>query len=119
MTAAILIVGDDPVLLQTRAELLHDWQVFTATAKQAIQAVHSAAYELVVICQTVSDVAARQLIDEARKMNPNVLALAISQVGQGRNLNVELFEVQMIDPGRLRRVATRLLQQADYRKRLA
>jgi hypothetical protein len=72
-----------------------------------------------IICQTVSDFAAGQLIDEARKMNPNVLALAISQVGQERNLNVELFEVQMIDPGRLRRVVTRLLQQADYGKRLA
>jgi DNA-binding response OmpR family regulator len=118
MVAEILIVGDDPMLLQTRADLLNGWQVSTATTKQGIHTVHSAAYDLVIICQTVSDAAAGQLIDEARKMNPNVLALAISQPGHERNLNVELFEVQLMDPDRLRRVVTHLLQQADSGKRL-
>ena len=79
-------------------------------------AVHAAAYNLLIICQTVSDTTAAQLIDKARQMNPYVRALAISQVGQERNLNVELFEVQLSDPGRLRRVVTDLLQQADSDK---
>jgi CheY-like chemotaxis protein len=116
MVAAILIVGDDPILLQTRAELLREWQVSTSTSQRALQAVHAAAYNLLIICQTVSDTTARQLIDRARHMSPFVLALAISQVGQERNLNVELFEVQLNDPGRLRRVVTDLLQQADSGK---
>jgi DNA-binding response OmpR family regulator len=119
MVAAILIVRDDPMLLQTRADLLGEWQVSTATSNQAFQAVHSAAYDLLIVCQTISDSTAGQLIDEARKLNPNVLALAISQVGQKRDLNVEVFEVHMTDPGRLRRVVTHLLQQADFGKRLA
>jgi hypothetical protein len=94
MVAAISIVGDEPMLLQTRAELLREWQVSTSTSQRAFQAVHAAAYDLLIICQTVSDTTAGQLIDKARQMNPYVLALAISQVGQERNLNVELFEVQ-------------------------
>jgi hypothetical protein len=119
MTAAILIVGDDLVLLQTRADLLREWRVSTATSNRAFQAVHSAAYDLLIVCQTISDLAAGQLIDEARKLNPNVLALAISQVGQKRDLNVELFEVQLTAPDRLRRVVTYLLQQADSRHKQA
>jgi CheY-like chemotaxis protein len=119
MVAAILIVGDDPVLLQTRADLLREWRVYIATSNQAFQAVHSAAYDLLICCQAISDATAGQLIHNAREMNPYVLALAISQVGQKRNLNVELFEVQLTAPDRLRRVVTHLLQQADPGKRLA
>jgi DNA-binding response OmpR family regulator len=119
MVAAILIVGDDALLLKTRADLLREWQVSTSTSQQAAQAIHGAAYDLVIICQTVSDAAAAQLIDKARKMNPYVLALALSQPGHERILPAELFEVQLGDPGRLRRVVNHLLQQADSKKRLA
>jgi CheY-like chemotaxis protein len=116
MVAAILIVGDDPILLQTRAELLREWQVSTSTSQRAFQGVHAAACNLLIICQTVSDTTAGQLIDKARQMNPYVVALAISQIGQERNLSVELFEVQLSDPARLRRVVIDLLQQADSDK---
>jgi CheY-like chemotaxis protein len=112
MISAILIVGDDPMLLQTRAELLREWQVSTSTSQRAFQAVQAAAYNLLIICQTVSDTVAGQLIDKARQMNPYVLTLAFSQVDQERKLNAELFEVRLSDPGRLRRVVTDLLQQA-------
>jgi CheY-like chemotaxis protein len=116
LIAEILIVGDNPMLLQTRADLLNRWHISTATAKEAIQVVHSAAYDLLIICQTVSDAAAGQLIDEARKTNPNILALAISQTDRERDLNVEQFEVQLTDPDRLRRVVNHLLQQANSGK---
>ena len=33
--AWILIVGDDPILLHTRAELLRDWQITTALSRHA------------------------------------------------------------------------------------
>jgi DNA-binding NtrC family response regulator len=113
MVAAILIVGDDAVLLQTRADLLREWHVITSTSRQAFQAIHAAAYDLLIICQTVSDTTAGQLIDKARGINSNAQALAISQFGQKRNLNVGTFEVQLRDPDRLRRVVTHLLQQAS------
>ena len=38
MKASILIVGDDPVLLHTRAELLRDWQIVTASSRDAEEA---------------------------------------------------------------------------------
>jgi hypothetical protein len=90
-----------------------------STSKQAFQVVQATAYDLLIVCQTVSDTVAGQLIFKARKMNEYVLALALSQPGHERILPVELFEVQPGDPDRLRRVVTHLLQQADSMKRLA
>jgi len=37
--ASILIVGDDPVLLHIRAELLRDWQIVATSSLQAEQAI--------------------------------------------------------------------------------
>jgi CheY-like chemotaxis protein len=113
MVAAILIVGDDPVLLQTRADLLREWQVSTSTSQQAFQSIRASAFDLLVICQTVPDFTAGQLIDKGREMNSSILVLAMSRAGQQRNLDAELFEVQLGDPDRLRRAVTHLLQQVD------
>ena len=111
--ATILMVGDEPLLLQTRSDLLRDWHVSTATSDRATEAIRSAAYRLLIICQTIPDSVAQKLIDQAREMNPNVLVLAMSQVDQERNLDVELFEVQLKDPDRLRQVVADLLQKSD------
>ncbi len=35
MKALILIIGDDPVLMRTRAELLRDWQITTVNSRDA------------------------------------------------------------------------------------
>lgn len=113
--ATILMVGDEPLLLLTRADLLRDWHVSTVTSDRAIEAIRSAAYQLLIICQTIPDSIAQNLIDEAREMNPNVLVLAMAQVGQERNLDVELFEVQLKNPDRLRQVVADLLQTSDPR----
>jgi hypothetical protein len=115
MVTAILIVGDDAPLLATRAHLLSEWRVSTSTSRQAFQLIQPA-YDLLIICQTISDTTAGQLIDKAREMNPHIQALVISQPGQERDLTAHLFEVQLTDPDRLRRVVTHLLQQTDSRK---
>jgi CheY-like chemotaxis protein len=75
--AAILILGDDSVPLRTRADLLRGWQVSTATSANAAKLIRSKAHDLIIIGQTISDAAARRLIDRARKMNPDVIVLAI------------------------------------------
>jgi CheY-like chemotaxis protein len=113
VTAAILLVGDEPILLQTRADLLREWQVSTANAERAGDAVRLRAFDLLVFCQTIPDATAQQLIDAARAINPDVQALAIAQAGQARNLNAGLFEVALGDPDRLRRAVALLLQQPD------
>jgi DNA-binding response OmpR family regulator len=107
--AAILIIGDDPMLLETRADLLRNWQVATATSQDAVESIRSNARDLIIFCHTVPDVAAEELIRRAREMNPNVLALAMSHIGQERNLDAELYEVQLTDPDRLRRTVARIL----------
>ncbi len=114
MTAAILIVGDDRVLLQTRAGLLKAWRVSTTTAEHASEAIGSSAHDMIIFCQTIPDDTAQMLIDEARKMNPDVVTLALKHPGQERNLNAELFEVQIAKPERLLGIVDRLLQSSMH-----
>jgi hypothetical protein len=106
---AILMVGDDPLLLETRAYLLRDWKVFTTTSHRAIEVIRSTAHDLIIFCQTISDETAHTLIHYARGMNPNVATLAIHLPGQPRRLDVELYETQLHDPGRFQNVVARLL----------
>jgi hypothetical protein len=47
---AILIVGDDPILLGTRAHLLQDWQVSTTTSKGSVEAIRTKLYDLIIFC---------------------------------------------------------------------
>ena len=39
-------MGDDPVLLHTRAELLRDWQIVTANSREAEEAILARTYDL-------------------------------------------------------------------------
>jgi DNA-binding NtrC family response regulator len=77
LMAAILIIGNDSIALRTRADLLRGWQVSTATSANAARKIRSRAHDLIIIGQTISDAAAKRLIDRARKMNPDVIVLAI------------------------------------------
>jgi CheY-like chemotaxis protein len=113
--AAILIVGDDPLLLQTRAYLLQDWQVSTTTSKGAVEAIRGKFYDLIIFCQTISADSAQTLIDSARELNHNVSALAIHLPGQAREVDANLYEAQFHNPGRLRSVVARLLQSSSSR----
>jgi hypothetical protein len=113
--AGILIVGDDAILLETRAYLLRDWPVSVTTSRHAAEAIGSTAHDLIILCQTIPDETAKLLIDQARKMNPNVATLAIKHPGQDRGLDAELFEVQIAKPGRLLGVVARLLASSSLR----
>ena len=70
MKALILIVGDDPVLLRTRAELLRDWQITTVNSRDAGEALRSRPYDLVILSQTVQETQARSLIAQALELDP-------------------------------------------------
>jgi DNA-binding response OmpR family regulator len=109
---AILIVGDDPVLLETRAYLLRDWQVSATTSKDAAEAIRAKSYDLIIFCQTIPNEIAHTLITDAREMNPNVSALSIHLPGQAREVDANLYETHFQDPGRLRSVVAHLLQSS-------
>jgi DNA-binding NtrC family response regulator len=115
MTAAILIVGDDPALLETRADLLKAWQVSTTTSRHAVEEVRSKFCDLMIFCQTISDETAQTLINQARELNPAVRTLAIHVSGQERDVDAELYEIELQNPGRLPSVVARLLQPSNFR----
>jgi DNA-binding response OmpR family regulator len=114
MTAAILIVGDDPALLGTRADLLKAWQVSTTSSRQAAEEIRSRAYDLIILCQTIPDETAQTLIHLAREMNPAVKAVAIHVSGQERNVDAELYEIQLQNPGYFPDVVGRLMQPSKF-----
>ena len=85
MTAAILIVGDDPVLLETRFASLKAWQVSTTTSQHAVEEFRSKFYDLIIFCQTIPEETSRTLIDQAHKLDPTVKTLAIRVSGPERH----------------------------------
>jgi hypothetical protein len=44
------ILGDDPILLETRAHLLQDWRVSTTTSKGSVKAIRAKFYDLIIFC---------------------------------------------------------------------
>jgi DNA-binding NtrC family response regulator len=109
MKALILIIGDDPVLLRTRAELLRDWQITTVNSRDAGEALRSRHYNLVILSQTVQESQARSLIAQAQKLNPSPRILAIRS-GEDRQLGSPTYQVDLNNPGGLRSAVARILE---------
>ncbi len=110
MKAWILIVGDDPVLLHTRAELLRDWHVTTASSRDAGEAMRSRKYDLLIFSQTVQETQAKSLIAQSLELRPNPRILAIRS-GEDRQLGSPTYQVDLNNPGGLRSAVARIL---DY-----
>jgi DNA-binding NtrC family response regulator len=110
MKALILIIGDDPILLRTRAELLRDWQITTVNSRDAGEALRSRPYNLVILSQTVQETQARSLIAQAQELDPNPRILAIRS-GEDRQLGSPTYQVDLNNPGGLRSAVARIL---DY-----
>ena len=108
MKALILIIGDDPVLLRTRAELLRDWQITTVSSREAGEALRSRPYDLVILSQTVQETQARSLIAQALELDPNRRILAIRS-GDDRQLGSPTYQVDLNNPGGLRSAVARIL----------
>lgn len=108
MKASILIVGDDPVLLHTRAELLRDWQIVTANSWEAENAMLARTFDLLIFSQTVQEKVAKGLIDQARQLHPEPRILAIRS-GEERHLGSPTYQVELNNPGGLRSAVARIL----------
>ncbi len=109
MKALILIIGDDPVLMRTRAELLRDWQITTVSSRDAGEALRSRPYNLVILSQTVQETQARNLIAQAQDLDPNPRILAIRS-GDDRQLGSQTYQVDLNNPGGLRSAVARILE---------
>ena len=108
MTASILIVGDDPVLLHTRAELLRDWQIVTTSSCEAEKAILARTYDLFIFSQTVQEKVVIGLIDQARQLHPESRLLAIRS-GEERRLELPTYQVELNNPGGLRSAVAEIL----------
>jgi DNA-binding NtrC family response regulator len=106
--ASILIVGDDPVLLHTRAELLRDWRIASASSREAEQAILARPYELLILCQTVQEKAGRSLIEEVLHLHPKCRILTIRSAGE-RQLGSQTYQVELNNPGGLRSTVAKIL----------
>jgi len=111
--ACILIVGDDPVLQHTRAELLRDWQIATSSSRDAGKAMQARKYVLLIFSQTVQDEVAKGLIAQARKLHPNPRILTIRS-GSDRQLGSPTYEVDLNNPGGLRSAVARILDHPQH-----
>jgi CheY-like chemotaxis protein len=111
MRARVLIVGDDAMLTETRVGLLSDWQPASSTSMDASSVIRSLAPDLLIVCQTVRDEKARELIQTARALNPQVRLLAVCRYAQKRDVEAECFEVKLNDPGAFRVVVADLLRR--------
>jgi DNA-binding response OmpR family regulator len=118
MTAAILIVGDDPVLLETRTDSLKAWQVSTTTSQHAVEGFRSKFYDLIIFCQTIPEEISRTLIDQAHKLDPTVKTLAIRASGPERDAGADLYGDLLEQPNRLRDLVAFLLQMSLPDRRL-
>jgi DNA-binding NarL/FixJ family response regulator len=115
MRAKVVIVGDDLMLTETRVGLLADWQPSASTSLQASDSIRSIAPDLLILCQTVPDENARELIETARALNPSVRVLAVCRYAQKRDVEAERFEVKLNDPGALRVAVANLLVTQQWR----
>jgi hypothetical protein len=109
VNASILIVGDDPVLLHTRAELLRDWRIVGASSREAKEAVLAQAYDLLIFCQTVQEKEVRSLIDQALQVHPESRILTIRSADAWRHLGSPTYEVELNNPGGLRSTVAKIL----------
>ncbi len=111
MKASILIVGDDPVLLHTRAELLRDWQIVTASSREAKKAILVRTYDLLIFSQTVQEKIVGSLIDQARQLHPESRILAIRS-GEERHVGLPTYQVELNNPGGLRSAVAKILNSS-------
>ncbi len=109
MKASILIVGDDPVLLHTRAELLRDWQTVTASSQDAEEAMRARVYDLLIFSQTVQEKVVRSLIDQARRLRPESRILAIGSA-EDRHLGSPTYQVELNNPAGFRTAVAKILE---------
>ena len=106
--ACILLVGDDPVLLRTRAELLRHWQITAVSSREAAEAMRARNYDLLILSQTVREPQARKLIAQARDLvcHPRILTIS---TGADQPLGLPAYQVDLCNPGGLRSAVATML----------
>lgn len=77
MKERILLVGEEPLLLATRALLLSDWETETVNSYGAMERIRTGNFDVVIIGHTVPQLGAHLLIDRLKELSPAPEILAI------------------------------------------
>ncbi len=110
MKPAILLVGEYPLLLETRAGLLKEWDVITTNAAGAPAAIGKRAYDLMIFCHSVPDSVAEELTAQATEFYPDVKVLALSCHGEPSRPNLARFSPDIYKPALLLDTVATLLE---------
>jgi hypothetical protein len=112
---AILIVGEDEVLCCRCAKILRNWKTTTTDPAGAPLALLGRVWDLLILCETIEDYDAREIVSQAKGLYPDLRFFAISHGDSGRRLGIPTFEAMTFPPGKLRD-AVAVLMSADSRQ---
>jgi DNA-binding NtrC family response regulator len=109
-----LIVGDNPVLLQTRTELLQEWQIVTASSRDAGEAIQARAYDSLIFSQTVLEETVSGLTSQTQARCPHLNVIAISGDEEEKRLASATYRVDLRFPNGLRIAVSGLLSHMGH-----
>jgi hypothetical protein len=110
MTEKILLIGDDALLIKTRALVLSEWSPVTATSLEAPDVLAKQRFELVIIGQSVSEDRVASLLKQVSSANTHPRLLLLRFPGELNRFMVETHDVQLLlDPRWLRNRVTEIL----------
>jgi CheY-like chemotaxis protein len=118
----ILLAGQDPRLLSTRAAVLKKTgaEVVSCNASEALKVVESKTFDLVVLCHSVPAGEAEMIADSSRKHSDKTRVLLVISGARPESLGdaAKFDAVTLPDPARLIAQAAELLQGLpDHRLR--
>lgn len=92
MNERVLLVGDDEMILDTRALLLQPLETVKSRSSGALTALLSQSFSVVIIGQTVPEPIAQELILAAKTIDPPPALIAIRFPGEEVGRGVETYE---------------------------
>lgn len=116
MKERILLVGEDPVLLETRALLLSDWQTEIKDTFHAIAALEAERFDVVILGQLVTAKNARLVISSAKRQEPVPEILAIRYVDDPADLGVDTHEIDLLKSPAWLRAWVKAALEKRYRR---
>jgi hypothetical protein len=120
-TVAILCIGEDAQLLETRALLLRSTgaEVHCSTSDQilqsqlqfSVQSSEQRSYDLVVLCHTIEQAKARSITECAHRRVPPLQVLLLKPISTTRRerIGIDVDAVVIVEPASLLNVVTQLL----------
>jgi hypothetical protein len=118
MIGRILLIGEDPILLSTRAMLLSDWETVITNSLEAAAVMEAQPFDIVIIGQLVTHRRFEELISHARMLDPAPALFAIRYPGECDRLGIEIHQTNSWDnPAWLKERVAELLAQERLKGR--